>query len=662
MILRRAILSGLICLIATAAFAQPAGRKKPLKEPEVETKNVAIDAIVTGAGGAVVPGLTAADFEVIQEGQKQKIVEVTYVHSTSGISPSVPAGGRVRWAGMELSQDARNMLVIIVDDVALSLPGWLAVRKAIASFVNGKLHPGDFLSIVPVSGGPVRLQQFTADKDRLHNALGGVKFHPGSGTGAVDSLRAQTLASTAVLSLEAVLKGLRTVPGRKTVVLFSENMWLYRNPQVLDWFGRYDEYGLKVRAGSGRTLASLTESANLSSTVFYTLDPRGFIPGASPSQEKDQIETYAGLGRLAKDTGGIFFDNTNDIGRSLERVEQELHGYYKIVFASTASDATGTMPFLRATVKVLKDNLNVRSRSGLLKMTEDVEGIDPGQALIEMMDSVSSPFSFGDLRIGVNGVFSRNARNEPFVDILVLLDMDDIAFVMEKDGTRRSTIEVVCALVDESGAGGARTLKGYEIKLKQEEYERVIRSRFPIRARLTARTPGIYRVVASVRDLTSGKIGSSSRFIEVPDLQTGVLHTSGIAVSGEKPGYALDTSSTTGQLAKDEPALIAPVIAGHQLSYSYQVFNAKTGEDKTARLDASVRVFRNGEAIFSGDPSPVSYTAEGASIRLTVSGKLRFKEDIPPGDYSLQVIVKDTQAPVGAPSTASQYIHFELTK
>src|SRR5450631_415810 len=104
---RRAILSALLCLMPLAAFAQPAARKKPAKEPEIETKKVAIDAIVTGVGGQVVPDLAAADFEVIQEGQKQKIVEVTFVHSKSGISPSVPAGGPVRWAGMELSEDAR---------------------------------------------------------------------------------------------------------------------------------------------------------------------------------------------------------------------------------------------------------------------------------------------------------------------------------------------------------------------------------------------------------------------------------------------------------------------------------------------------------------------------------------------------------------------------
>ena len=108
--------------------------------------------------------------------------------------------------------------------------------------------------------------------------------------------------------------------------------------------------------------------------------------------------------------------------------------------------------------------------------------------------------------------------------------------------------------------------------------------------------------------------------------------------------------------------MLSAVGPGKLLNYSYQVFNAKTGEDKTARLDASVRLFRNGQAVFSGSPAPVSYAAKAAETLMTVKGKLNFTENIAPGDYSLQVVIKDKQAPEGAPSTASRYINFEVMK
>ena len=625
-----------------------------------ELKNVAIDAIVTGEAGKVVSGLTAADFEINQEGEKQKILEVSFIESKSDSNLGVPAGGPIRWPGMTLPRDSGSMIAIVVDDLSLSLLELSSVRAAIKRFVSDKLRPGGFLSIIPASGGPVFLQQFSADKDRLETELHGLKFNPESGIGPISPQRAQAFATAAVLSLQSVLQGLRMMPGRKTVIFISANMWLYRNPQVLDWYGGYDEHGLKVRKSSGAAIASLTASANLASVVFYTADPRGLIPGSAGSQAKEQIETYAGVGRLAKDTGGIFFDNTNDVSRVLERVEQESRGYYKIVFASPTEVQSGSLPFLRATVKVLRDGLNVRSRTGLLKFSENTEGLEAGGPLVEMMDRVASPFAFGDLRLGLTTVFSRSMRNELFVDVLMLLHMEDLSYVLEKDGARRCKVEVISALIDQSGSGAARTITGYEMKLNREEYESVVRAGLPIRARLLAKTPGVYQVVTAVRDMTSGKIGANRHFVDITDLQTGVLDISGVTVSGDAAGFAIDATTAAEKLVKDDPLMLAPMKSDKEMNYSYVVFNAKTGTDKRAQLEAVVRLFRNGQPIFISEPSPVSSTAQAASTRLRIGGKLRFKESIAPGDYSLQVIVKDTLAAENAQATASQYINFEV--
>ena len=81
-----------------------------------------------------------------------------------------------------------------------------------------------------------------------------------------------------------------------------------------------------------------------------------------------------------------------------------------------------------------------------------------------------------------------------------------------------------------------------------------------------------------------------------------------------------------------------------------------------SRLDVSMRLFRNGQAVFSGDAAPVSYAAQAATMRMTVTGKINFKESIASGDYSLQVFVKDKQAAEGEASSASQYINFEVNK
>ncbi len=651
--------TALAALLCGCLIAQPPAAKKPSKKDEPVGVQVAIDAIVTGAAGKVVPGLTAKDFEILQEQQKQKIVEVKFVESKAGALASAPAGGLVRWAGMELSAEERTMIVVVVDDMGLSPNGRNHVRSALSGFVNEKLRSGEFVAIIPTSGGPVKLQQFSSDKSKLQAAIAAIPFQPGSGAAAVSALSAQAAARRAVLSLQTALRGLVAIPGRKSVVFFSENMWLFANPQVLDWFGGFDEYGLKQRRVEGEIRTNLTATANLASVVFYAADPRSINPAVTGKAADTQIDMFGGLGRLTKETGGVFFDNTNDAARVLERVEQELSGYYKIVFTSSTKNESGSLPFLRPTVKVLQPGANVRARTGMLKVKDETEGFDPGQALTEMIGSVASPFSFGEIGLGLRAVFSRSARNELAVDILLPIEMKDISYTLQKDGMHNCTVEVATALINQTGTAASSAPKGFEIKLKPEEYERVLRNGLPMQARLYAPSPGNYQVVAAVRDLTSGKVGSIRTFVDVPNISTGQLNVSGVMVSSGNPVSNFDMTPE-GRAGKEPRPMLAPIRTGKELNYSYQVFNATLGEDKRARLDAAVKLYRNGLLIHDGELSPLIFATTAGIMRLTVSGKVHFKESMPSGEYSLQVIVKDKLVQDSEAAIATQHLNFTV--
>jgi hypothetical protein len=73
-----------------------------------------IDVLVTDSQGRPVPSLTAADFEVLRQGEPQKILGASYV------------------------QKART-LVLVVDDLGLSAEGINRVRAALLQFVAGRL-------------------------------------------------------------------------------------------------------------------------------------------------------------------------------------------------------------------------------------------------------------------------------------------------------------------------------------------------------------------------------------------------------------------------------------------------------------------------------------------------------------------------------------------
>ena len=111
-------------------------------------------------------------------------------------------------------------------------------------------------------------------------------------------------------AIRYVVDGLREVPGRKSVVLFSENLKLFigsdTDPRVMD----------EVRR--------LTDAANRSSVVIYSIDPRGlqyYRPHGGgqhagmnarqiarvPMQRSTQVfRSQDGMVQLANQTGGLF--------------------------------------------------------------------------------------------------------------------------------------------------------------------------------------------------------------------------------------------------------------------------------------------------------------------------------------------------------------------
>ena len=62
------------------------------------------------------------------------------------------------------------------------------------------------------------------------------------------------------------------------------------------------------------------------------------------------------------------------------------------------------------------------------------------------------------------------------------------------------------------------------------------------------------------------------------------------------------------------------------------------------RLETQVRLWRGREAVYEGAPTamPVAHAAEH---RVVAGGRLNLSSQLPPGDYTLQVVVTDTLAP-----------------
>ena len=325
-----------LALLAIAPLHAQQQTQQPADDVvRISTNLVQIDAVVTKDGNPI-KDLTAADFEVLQDGKPQKIVSLSYVDTEISEQPAppkttdkkapLPPPVRTRL------ESAGRVLTFVVDDgnCASSQLGMRAAREALEKFVKEQMRPNDLVAIYQTRSGSSVLQQFTSDKEQLmgvarqirwypprgmcSNEASGSFFDPARVTTAVNpgggnlvnfesetdranrnkienrSKENQVVGLIGVLSY--ITRGLQRVPGRKTVFLLSDSIPMFETDSGLKGASSNPMTTMKIGGGLG-VMRDLVDSANRASVVFNTIDVRGPL---NPFGEKTAQDDISGMG------------------------------------------------------------------------------------------------------------------------------------------------------------------------------------------------------------------------------------------------------------------------------------------------------------------------------------------------------------------------------
>jgi VWFA-related protein len=231
---------------------------------------------VVDRDGKPVRGLTAADFEVFDAGQRQKVTgfEVVDLRTREARDDADGAGGTARPEALEDVPTARRHFLLLFDFSFSTPTATFKARLAARDFLLNALHPSDVAAVATysVEHGPQLVVTFTPDRAQLARAIDtlgmkrgykeGFKQDPlrfmveppvsaqldlATSTGRGPDLRAQeeqaaleywqgitnvaerdersferSRITTFTKALGAMAKTLNSVAGRKHVVLFSE--------------------------------------------------------------------------------------------------------------------------------------------------------------------------------------------------------------------------------------------------------------------------------------------------------------------------------------------------------------------------------------------------------------------------------------------------------
>ena len=724
-----AILGSLFAQTPTPRPTLPAAPSAPTDDDvvRVTTDLVQIDAVVTDQDGKPVTDLRAEDFEIFEDKKPQQITAFSYVSTDTGAiassaPPSVAAKNAPPVRPDPLRPDqVRRTLVFVVDDLGLSFSSFSAVRSGLKKFVDERMQPGDLVAIVRTGEGSGALQRLTSDKAQLYAAIEKAHWTAHLNRVGVRLFRSEgTLAPSlngTMLALDNVVASLQVMPGRKTVLFFTDSFEVFNNPRDPS-SGSSDVPSAGTLSSAGETnetnqtnatsndgfdfpsrLKKLVQLSNQASVVFYTVDARGLAytgPMASDGLKETRaftgkaiddiregnlldlrsetlLRTQRDLQVLASETGGFGIMNNNDLGQGIERITEDLKGYYLVGYrpaAATFEKQNGRPRFHNIRLSLKRPGLHVRSRKGFYGVPDEkLQPPAPRTIPEQLVAALESPFVAGGVGVRLTALFA-NTPQGSVVRTFLHVDARDLSFKEQPDGWHQAEIAVLASSYGENGLLADYLSRTEIIRARGRTYANLLRYGLNYSLLVPIKKSGPYQLRAAVRDTASDRTGSAYQFIEVPELKKQQLALSGLLVSSTM--LDVSTLSATGSVYNspvDGEAQAQPTAAVRRfqrrmlLEYHYVIYNARAGKnDAVPELIAQVRVFRDGQLLITHEePAIDSSKLQLDPKRLSASGRLRLGDELEPGQYVLQVIVTDPHVKARG-ATASQWIDFELVK
>jgi VWFA-related protein len=634
-----------------------------------------------------------------------------------------------------------------VDDLGLSFGSTGTVRDALRKFVDEQMQPNDLVAIIRTSAGMGALQQFTSDKRQLHAAIDRVRWYPGGRGGVstfapltgslvtygeggtieertaggaasskddpeerapvvapssdddpgerVENLREEIFAIGTLGAVNFLVRGMRELPGRKSVTLFSD--------------------GFSLRTGDRgpsservyQALRQLTDLANRASVVIYSIDARGLVvpmisaeeyttgmtiedlENVQASRSFEIFDTQSGLDFLARETGGFFIKNANDLARGMRRIVEDQKGYYLIGYRPEGE--TFDRRYHKYSVRVKRPGLSVRTRTGFYGVTDTDARPVRRTREEQLLGALVSPFSAAGVRLRLTALFGNSAETGSFMTSLMHIDGSDLKFTKLPDGSYQTVIDVAGVTYSDNGRIVDSRDQTGTLKMSEEGYQRALRDGLLYSFVVPVKKAGAYQLRMAVRDSATARTGSARQFIEVPDLKKDRLVLSGLVLRSHKgndrssssnitpastaagaskvnaqAGDTTTAAAATGGRSDDNGAasLASPAVrrfrANSNLSFAYAVYNARL--DKATRrpqLTVQTRIFRDGKLIYNGTPTPLNLTSLPDPKRIELGSTLELRESLPPGEYILQLVVTDALAKEKH-RTATQWSDFEI--
>ncbi|HEV7376168.1 MAG TPA: VWA domain-containing protein [Pyrinomonadaceae bacterium] len=669
----------------------------------INTQLVQTDVMVFDKQGHFVDNLKGDQFELRVDGKPVQVSFFDKIVAGGSSEEAQLAAARgvasANDSAKPIPLDRGRTIFFFLDDMHLASDSMVRARKALLNFIDKEMGQNDQVGIASASGQIGFLQQLTNNKAVLRAAVARLNFRPYDVRDMdrppmsvyqgfeinersnqellnyfveqlqseipmltrdraeqlvkerADAMLQQAAAVTtnSLASLESLARSSAPLPGRKIIFFLSDGFVITN---------RVSNMPEKLRR--------ITDAAARTGVVIYTMEARGLMtgmPDASVEMRGDpsgRVATAAigeisteqePLRTLAADTGGRALLNTNSLGAGIKNTLQETSVYYLLAWRPEA-DVKGGGKFrkIEASIKGHPE-LTVRVRRGYYDVapgpiaTRKPAGVAPS--------AVKTPEE--ELRKTLGAVYPKTEL--PTMLAVNYMDMPNVGPVVT------TTMQVMGNTPpSESIDGKPAQAMIYVAGVLFNDQGKAIAS-FQNRLGITRNTtnppasttaipppifytyqfhapPGLYQVRVAAREEKSGRTGSATEWIEIPDFTSGSLAMSSLLIGERKQAAQEETKTVSGA--------ISDISVDHRftktshlrfLTYVYNAGRVPAGNG-VPNVTLQIQVLRDDRPVITTPLRKVATEGIADMARLPYAAEISLAA-LPVGQYILKVTAID---------------------
>lgn len=410
-----------------------------------EAQSVLVDVLVSDKKGAYVPGLTAKDFQVWEDG-KEQAVDGLFTEKGS-------------------AKAAQHSLLLLFDNAAMTSREQNIARQVAMQILDQAAAGDPNIAVLDFSGTLRVSQTFTTDVTRAKQAVA----QPKGGPLSADTPATSDFALRDLLrSLDGLVKNLQAAQGRKSLIFFTPGYAMTSElaSRLKDIIGAANQsnvsiypVNVRVTAAFGGQIADVSAPTpqapgrgGRGGSVTLTGTPTGMNAADSALNQAAPPSGPALLGMLldlANGTGGFVVRQPEDRA-ALTKISQEQTEFYVLSY-SPPDSPDGSCHKLR--VKVKRDGLNLRSREGYCKRTPG--DLLSGNAAEKKLEQKALAAQSGNIAAVMQAPFFYKPGN--IARVAAVMEINPANFAFKKDKNKfTGQLDILGIATKEDGSTGAR--------------------------------------------------------------------------------------------------------------------------------------------------------------------------------------------------------------